>query len=50
MNEILPDQKDDELLQFDVPDAFLESSAGGHDNTNIFTQWVCTAVNFCPGP
>jgi len=48
MNEV---DQDNEPLQFDVPDAFLESSAGGgHDNTNIFTQWVCTAVNFCPGP
>jgi hypothetical protein len=50
MNEVPPDQKDDELLH-DVPDAFLESSSGGgHDNATILTQWVCTAVNFCPGP
>ena len=52
MNEVSSHQNDDEqLLQFEVPDAFLESSAGGgHDDKNAFTQWVCTALYFCPGP
>jgi hypothetical protein len=52
MNEVSSHQNDDEqLLQFEVPDAFLESSAGGgHDNTNAVTHGVCTALEFCPGP
>jgi hypothetical protein len=51
MNEMYPDQNHDEVLQFEVPDIVLESSAGdGRDRTNAFTQWVCTAVYFCPGP
>jgi hypothetical protein len=51
MNEDFSHQKDDELVQFEVPDAFLEASAGDDlDKTNVFTQWVCTALYFCPGP
>jgi len=51
MNEIRSDRNDDEVLQFEVSDIFLESSAGdGRDTTHAFTQWVCTAVYFCPGP
>ena len=51
MNEICSDQNDDEVLQFEVSDVFLESSAGdGRDNTNATTHGVCTAVDFCPGP
>ena len=51
MNEICSDQNDDEVLHFEVSDAFLEGSAGdGRDNTNAVTHGVCTAVDFCPGP
>ena len=51
MNEICSDQNDDEVLQFEVPDAFLESSVGGgHDDKNAVTHGVCTALEFCPGP
>jgi hypothetical protein len=51
MNEVPSDRNDNVVLQFEVSDVFLESLAGeGHDNTNAFTQWVCTAVYFCPGP
>ena len=51
MNEIRSDQNDDEVLQFEIPDVFLESSAGdGRDNTNAVTHGVCTALEFCPGP
>jgi hypothetical protein len=51
MNEVRSNQNDDEVLQFDVSDVFIESLAGDrHDGTNAFTQWVCTAVYFCPGP
>ena len=51
MNELSSPQNDDEVLQFEASDAFLESSAGDvRDNTNALTQWVCTALYFCPGP
>jgi hypothetical protein len=51
MNEIRSDQNDDEVFQFEIPDVFLESSAGdGRDDPNAFTQWVCTGLYFCPGP
>jgi hypothetical protein len=51
MNEVSSDPDDSAVLQFEVSDVFLESSAGdGHDNKNALTQWVCTAVYFCPGP
>jgi hypothetical protein len=50
MNKICPGQDDDEVFHFEVSDVFLESSAAdGRDNTNAFTQWLCTAVYFCPG-
>ena len=50
MNEICSDQNDDEILHFEVCDAFLEGSAGGgRDNTNAVTHGVCTAVDFCVG-
>jgi hypothetical protein len=51
MDEICSDQNDDEVLYFEVSDAFLESSAGdGRDNANAVTHGVCTALDFCPGP
>jgi len=51
MNEICSHQTDDEVLYFEVSDAFLESSAGdGRDNANAVTHGVCTALDFCPGP
>ncbi len=50
MNEVPSNQTDDEILYFDIPDAVLETSAGGGDEkANAFTQWMCTAVFFCPG-
>jgi hypothetical protein len=51
MNEICSHQTDDEVLYFDVSDAFLESSAGdGCHNAPAVTHGVCTALDFCPGP
>ena len=41
----------DELLLFQVSDEMLEAAASTeNDKLNNFTQWVCTAVYFCPGP
>jgi hypothetical protein len=49
MNEITLDQNDEELLTYEVSDEVLEVAAGT-EKANTFTQWVCTAVYFCPGP
>jgi hypothetical protein len=51
MNEVSCDQNEDDVLQFEISDAYLESSAeDGRDITNAVTHGVCTAVDFCPGP
>ena len=45
MNEICSDQNDDEVLQFEVSDVFLELSAGdGRDNTNAVTHVGCAPL------
>jgi hypothetical protein len=49
MDEIGRERTDESVLQFDVCDDPLES-AGRTERANTFTQWVCTAVYFCPGP
>ena len=49
MDEIGRERTDESVLQFDVCDDALES-AGRTERANTFTQWVCTAVYFCPGP
>jgi hypothetical protein len=51
MNEASSGQNDDDILQLEFSDVILEASAGDvRDNANAFTQWVCTALYFCPGP
>ena len=49
MNEITLDQNDEELLTYEVSDEVLEVAAC-KEKANTFTQWVCTAFYFCPGP
>jgi hypothetical protein len=49
MDEIGRERTDENVLQFDVCDDALESAAST-ERANTFTQWVCTAVYFCPGP
>ena len=50
MTEITLDQNDEEeRLTHEVSDEVLEA-AGCKEKANTFTQWVCTAFNFCPGP
>jgi hypothetical protein len=51
MNEITLDQNEEDLLDHDVSDEVLE--VAGRVETakaNTFTQWICTALHFCPGP
>jgi len=51
MNEIAIEQIKGEPLIQEISDAMLEIAAGTDDERlNTFTQWVCTAVYFCPGP
>ena len=51
MNEITIEQNKEEPLIQEISDAMLEIAAGTDDERlNTFTQWVCTAVYFCPGP
>ena len=48
MDEMSRDQNDEE---FQIPDDVLEAAAcTGNEKANNFTQWVCTALYFCPGP
>ena len=49
MNEITLDQSDEQLLTYEVSDEALEVAAC-REKANTFTQWVCTAYAFCPGP
>jgi hypothetical protein len=43
------DQND--LLIYEISDEPLETAAyAGNEKAGIFTQWLCTAVYFCPSP
>ena len=43
------DQND--LLICEISDEALETAAyAGNEKAGIFTQWLCTAVYFCPSP
>jgi hypothetical protein len=44
----LDQNEDDDLLIYEISDEVLENA--GNERANTFTQWVCTAPNFCPGP
>ncbi len=36
---------------YEIPDEVVENAACmRNDKTSNFTQWVCTALYFCPGP
>jgi hypothetical protein len=52
MNELIVDQDQECILTYTIPDEVLEVAAcsAGNNRSNIFTQWVCTALYFCPGP
>jgi hypothetical protein len=52
MNEMTLDQSDAEFFTYEVSDEALEAAAGylERGKANTFTQWMCTAVFFCPGP
>lgn len=49
MDETTHERTVENVLQFDVSDEALEA-AGCAGKTDTFTQWMCTALYFCPGP
>ena len=51
MNEMTLDQNEEELLTYEVSDEVLEVAGWAETaKANTFTQWICTALYFCPGP
>jgi hypothetical protein len=50
MNELDVEQNKQEPLIYEISDEMLEIAACTDDGTlGNFTQWLCTAVYFCPG-
>jgi hypothetical protein len=51
MNDTTRDQNEENFPIYEIPDDVLETAAcTGNQKANIFTQWMCTALYFCPGP
>jgi hypothetical protein len=52
MNEMTLNQNDEEFFTYEVSDEALETAGACFERqkANTFTQWMCTAVFFCPGP
>jgi hypothetical protein len=52
MNEFVIDQEQECILTHAIPDEVVESAASNSrdERTDIFTQWICTALYYCPGP
>jgi hypothetical protein len=43
------ERTDENVVQFDVCDEALECAAHTQRGVTV-TQWICTALYFCPGP
>jgi hypothetical protein len=51
LNKMTLDQIDEEPLTYEVSDEALElATCTEREKANAFTQWICTAIYFCPGP
>jgi hypothetical protein len=51
MDDVTHDQNEQSFRTDEIPDDVLEAAAcTGHERANTFTQWICTALYFCPGP
>jgi hypothetical protein len=52
VNELIIDEDEERFFSSTIPDEVLEvvASSSRGERTGIFTQWVCTAIYFCPGP
>ena len=47
----MTDENEENFLVYDISDEVLEAATCiGNKKENNFTQWVCTAMYFCPGP
>ena len=51
MGDLSHDQSEDAIFTHEISDDILETAAfSGNGRMNNFTQWMCTALFFCPGP
>jgi hypothetical protein len=51
MNKMSLDQNEEELFTYEVSDEVLEVAGCAETaKANTLTQWICTALYFCPGP
>jgi hypothetical protein len=50
MNDVPHDQTEDAAFSNEISDDILETAALSGGRVNNFTQWMCTALFFCPGP
>jgi hypothetical protein len=42
------DQNEEDLLIYEISDEALENA--GNEKAGVITQWLCTALYFCPSP
>lgn len=50
VDDMVNDKNEENVLD-EIPDDVLEAAAcTGNEKAINFTQWICTAVYFCPGP
>jgi len=51
VNDMAREQTEDNIFAFEIPDDIVETAAlSKNGQVNNFTQWMCTALFFCPGP
>ena len=51
MDDMSHDQSEDATFTHEISDDILEAAAFSENGLmNNFTQWMCTALFFCPGP
>jgi hypothetical protein len=51
MDDMTSDQNEENFPICEIRDDVLEAAAGAwNSKADPFTQWICTALYFCPGP
>jgi hypothetical protein len=50
MDQTFSHQNEEHFLTYDIPDEELEVIGMQTANAITLTQWICTALYFCPGP
>ena len=49
MDDMTRDKNKENFPVYEIPDEVVETAACiRNEKTNNFTQWVCTALYFCP--